>query len=180
VWVGVGPLMCVGRGEGRHRRDGCPCLCLLPSYPDCPKSPFPVPGPTPDPVTPPQSLLFRSSVTGALGALALPPAYAPPSPFLAHPPHPSSLTPLPAHLHLWVHFLPCVSQVANNQSKALQMLLKAEELEAALVRESKATTDHLQVFQEVLSGSDMVQTCTPSHSRYPMPGPSKLIAVVCV
>jgi hypothetical protein len=39
--------------------------------------------------------------------------------------------------------------VANNQSKALQMLLKAEELEAALVRESRATSDRLQVFQEV-------------------------------
>ena len=42
-------------------------------------------------------------------------------------------------------------QVANNRSKALQMLLQAEELEAILARDNSQTADHIQLFSEVCS-----------------------------
>jgi hypothetical protein len=41
------------------------------------------------------------------------------------------------------------SQVANNRSKALQMLLRAEELEAILARDNSNAADHVSVFAEV-------------------------------
>ena len=42
-------------------------------------------------------------------------------------------------------------QVANNRTKALQMLLQAEELEAILARDNSHTADHIQLFSEVCS-----------------------------